>query len=107
MDKQLVLHFMIIKMLQFFLKFSSALWQNTDLLDLVLTKSANLSLEFRLSSLGMPFKIRCSNFGAFVSNFYGAFLRFKFGGFSRLWFNYFSFSLILKGFNNGQVYIET
>ena len=78
MDKQLVLHFMIINMLEFFLNFHP-----------------------------LYVRIRRSNFGAFVSNFYGAFLRFKFGGFSRLWFNYFSFSLILKGFNNGQVYIET
>ena len=31
-----------------------------------------------------------------------AFLRFKFGGFCRLFFNHFSFSLILKGFNTGQ-----
>ena len=49
----------------------------------------------------MSFQFRLSNFGAFVSNFYVAFLRIKFGGFSRLCFEYFGFSLILKGFNIG------
>ena len=40
--------------------------------------------------------------GKIFSNFYVAFPRYKFGGFSRLFFDYFGFSLILKGFNVGQ-----
>ena len=53
-------------------------------------------MKFRSCTFGMTLQ---TEFGPLCSNFYAASARVKFGGFCRLCFDYFGFSLILKGFS--------
>ena len=55
-------------------------------------------MKFRSCTFGMTLQ---TEFGALCGKFYSASARVKFGGFCRLCFDYFGFSLILKGFNIG------
>ena len=58
---------------------------------------ALVSFEFWSSSFGMTFQFCLFQFWRVCQQLYGAILRFKFGGLRRLFFDYFGFSLILKG----------
>ena len=77
----------------FFYCLCSFFWQCCPL-QIKYISFAGILIEFVLSD----FPIRLFQFGGFISHFYAALLRFKFVGFCRPFFNYFGFSLILKGF---------
>ena len=77
----------------FFYCLCSFFWQCCPL-QIKYISFAGILIEF----VPNDFPIRLFQFGGFISSFYAALLRYKFEGFCRPFFNYFGFSLILKGF---------